>query len=223
MMRRLSPVAGFFVLLSAVVAFGDAAGRPDPSLVHTLDRTFQSRFETIDGKMFGVERAAHTPAHAKTRRFLPKTASDKRLTGQLKEAGWDLVFFVAGRDALYSAEKFNKDPKWAEKTQEPVAAGGGFDPWDGISEPVHLTGVEEKAWELGPQLGMRLPPAFTAFAAKKRSYDFTLKEWTVIARPIPASKGECLCCHLGRDGKKRLKLGDTLGVAFYVFRPATSP
>jgi hypothetical protein len=222
-MRRLISIAGALVV--ALIAAGGLAGPgspPDPALVETLDRTFQSRFETIDGKLFGVERAAQTPAHAKTRRFLPKTASDKRLTGQLRDAGWDLVFFVAGRDALYSAEKFNKDPKWVEKLEAKVVAGGGIDPWDGISEPVYFGKESEWARDLDPQLGMKLPAAFTAFAAKKRSYDFATNDRTVVARPIPASKRQCLSCHTGRDGKKRLKLGDTLGVAFYVFRP-TSP
>jgi hypothetical protein len=67
-MRHIIPVAGAWVLLTAAVAYGGSPGRPDPSLIETVDRTFQSRFETIDGKMFGVERAAQTLRPPRRRR-----------------------------------------------------------------------------------------------------------------------------------------------------------
>jgi hypothetical protein len=53
---------------------------------------------------------------------------------------------------------------------------------------------------------------------KGDGYDIAKAGWTVAMRPLRASNERCVQCHAGAEGNSKLKIGDALGVAMYVYR-----
>jgi hypothetical protein len=201
-----------------------APTRPEAGLVNTIDRTFQSRFEKIDGMMLGLSRIPTTPEHRELILFTPENDEDKRLTTTLKESGWEAAFFVAGRNALHQAATLallrKKNPNDPRLSQGEVV--DSFVHRRSVSKPVRMTKPVAGTAALPSQIALipRVSDAFQAFAAKKASYEFEDAGWKFTARPIPASKTACLKCHKTDESGKALKVGDPLGVAFYAFARA---
>ena len=206
------------------VALVAAEKRPEAGLINTVDRTFQSRFEKIDLKMFGVRRVPVTPEHEQLNRFSPETPEDKRLTSSLTESGWEAAFYVAGRKALRWVVAV-EDLKTRVGKEAPKPDEARSLEWysnHSVSKPIRLNKPAPGTGPLPAQDALlpRVREAFKEFADKKVSFEFQEAGWHVVARPIPASKQECLNCHKQDEKGKALKVGDPLGVAFYAFARA---
>ena len=205
--------------LAALVA---AERTPEAALINTIDRTFQSRFETIDLKAFGMRRIPVVPEHEEFNRFKPENIEDRRIIQSLTERGWEAAFFVAGRGAILVAREAAKKPVARAKPVGVPAEGIEYMLHSPVSKPVRLNSPRAGGAPLPSpdDLLPHVPSAFRDFAAKRGTHTFKESGWFVVARPVPASKRECLSCHEFDESGKALKVGDPLGVAFYAFASA---
>jgi hypothetical protein len=219
-MRRVGSVLLFLLPAVALMA---AEKRPEAGLINTVDRTFQSRFEKIDLKVFGMRRIPVTPEHDEFNRFSPENAEDRRVTTALTESGWEGAFFVAGRKALHwaIALKDYRERRAKEEAPDPNDRSEAFHS-HAVSKAIRLNPPVKGTPRLPTQtaLLLRVGDSLKHFAAKEPSYEFKEAGWLVVARPIPASKVACLKCHQKDEAGKALKLGDPLGIAFYAFARA---
>ena len=53
---------------------------------------------------------------------------------------------------------------------------------------------------------------------KGEGYDIRKAGWTVAMRPLRASNERCVQCHVAGGAESKLKIGDALGAAMYVYR-----
>lgn len=184
-----------------VVAAAAPRPTPDRGLVNTLDRVVQERFEMIESN-FGFERMLRVdqPYHREFRHFVPADDAEKRAVADVGEQGWDAILIVGSRIVSPAhPRRFLSVPLVlsAEKPHAPL--------------PDRQKALPAKAGA-----------AFAAFAKGKPAYEFEADAWHMVARPIRASRKECLSCHKKDADGKRLKVGDPLGVAIYGFSPAAS-
>ncbi len=205
MNRSLLGFAFTAALGLSVVAAAAPRPTPDRGLVNTLDRVVQERFEKIDDT-FGMERILRIdqPYHSEFRRFTPVGKAEKQAVAEVSEQGWDAILLVGSRIVTRT------HPDHERRV---------------MSQPLVLTG--EKPHAALPN-GQKILPAgtraaFAAFAKGKAAHELQVDAWHMVARPIRASRKECLSCHKKDADGKRLKIGDPLGVAIYGFAPAAPP
>jgi len=197
------------LLVAPVAAAGllrSTCAGPERGAVDALDHSFQYRFATIDGRLFGISRIPRVPEHQELARLKAETADEKAAVADLQRGGWDGAFWVAGQRASILAKSYEtkKDQPLNERWTERV-----------ISKPIVLTGAPPRA--ALPSAAALLPYVGRSFAAfeKADSYEFTTGAWQVSARPLRASTAACLKCHQQDESGRKLQLGDVIGVAMY--------
>lgn len=197
------------------------SGPREPNLgtVNTLDRLIQERFETLDMVNFGISRIASTPEHSEFRRLRPETPAEREVVRELEKEGLEALFLVAGRRAIQAAKSLAPERK-------PAAADNSHPSLHhfslrAVSRPIRLTAGSTPA----PDPRQVLPHAAAAFQRFERagSHEFRVGSWDVVARPLRATRKECLSCHQKDESGRPLGLGDALGVAMYAFARGTEP
>jgi hypothetical protein len=187
---------------------------PDSSadLISVLDDCIQQRFLDVD-QGFGfrrIVRLGETP-----HRFKPENAKELSIVGYLTKVKLSVVLYLAGRSIL----------KPGSDTPEISGDAGRL-----IKGPVFITDNDRRV--TGSPTALELlehsQKAMRDFQESDR-YDFAIREWKIIARPVRTSDSSCLKCHhyneinilpqakLGQESR-RLKIGDALGVLLYAYR-----
>ena len=180
-----------------------------------LDHVVQKRFHNVIG--FGMTRVATE------RQFIPESPEEKEAVKQLRRAGYELCFFLAGRGILQNI-----------KESERISHSKFGDGWaHTMSGPVFLNEELKKL----PEARVMWEPtrqAFRIFRDGASRYSFAANGWQIEARPVRAKDESCLKCH-GHDilityppeggtsytkAKERndLRVGDPIGVLLYVHK-----
>lgn len=214
----------FFFFLSVAFLFSTnnsgASGAPiltqenidSADLISNLDECIQKRFLDVD-QGFGfrrIIRSGDTP-----HRFKPENAKELSIVGYLSKVKLDVILYLGGRSLLeprtdatdvnYSTARLIKGPVFITDNNQPSA---------GSPTALELLAHGQKA--------MR------SFQ-NSDTYDFMIREWRIIARPVRASDASCLKCHhsaevgiipevkSGEESRK-LKIGDPLGILLYAYQ-----
>jgi hypothetical protein len=182
-------------------------------LISALDDCIQQRFLDVD-QGFGFRRlvrSGETP-----HRFKPENAKELSIVGYLSKVKLNVVLYLAGRNLL--------------RPGADAAEAGAGELGKLIKGPVFITGNDVRV--SGPptvsELSEQSRKAMQNFQKSDR-YDFTIREWKIIARPVRASEASCLKCHhydetgtlpqaKVEEESRRLKIGDALGVVVYAYR-----
>jgi len=224
----------FFILLSSQPVSNIAAAiqqnrkaNPDELTaecgpLESLDRVVQERFRKIDNR-FGRYRV--TPATLHINYFTPETPEEKQVLDDLVASGWEVAFYLAGRQILSS------QPAKGERNLS--------EPRRNMAGPIYMTPpyVPEADLPEHYELLEHAKNALKSFA-RKDEYNFKIGRWTYLARPIRAQE-YCLSCHnnakpekiatprivtseldLNRENARSntpIKVGDALGVAIYAY------
>jgi hypothetical protein len=193
MQLRATVTVGVFVSLAATTVV-PVVHADDP--IAALNRSIQERFREID-KLFGLRRIVvigDTP-----HQFKPENAAELAAVQGLKDAGFRVALYVAGRRVL------DREPDLT--TKEPFALNRRV-----IFGPVVVTD-RDYAQRL-PQAVDLIEESRIAFRTLVKSdrYDFRLADRDFSARAIRATSLECLSCHRGRQ------LGEPLGVLLYAYQ-----
>jgi hypothetical protein len=175
-----------------------SAHNPGTDVLSRLDDCIQKRF--LDTGSFGISRIL--PLHG-VRQFRSANADERAIVEDLEQKGYEVALFLAGRQILDSSgNRF-------------------FDPRSGVQGPANITHLS-KMDEL-PNPNALLPDARAALTAfdSSNSYEAQHDGWTILMRPLRATKETCVQCHTRGAGgaNASLKIGDSLGVVLYVFRP----
>jgi hypothetical protein len=171
----------------------------EPVEITKLNECIQVRF--LDRRSFGMSRVAPIRRHGSLRTFVPENPTERILVEQMKEKGLEAAVFLVGRQALPAS-----------------ASGTGR---AGLQGPASVTWNPDVAL---PDAAVLLSEGKTALKTidDGKGYDVRKGEWTVAMRPLRASNEGCVGCHTyGAAAANSLsapKLGDTLGVAMYVYR-----
>jgi hypothetical protein len=180
-------------------------------LISTLDDCIQKRFLDVD-LGFGfrrLTRSGDTP-----HRFKAENAKELSVVGYLSKVKLDVILYLGGRNMLeprteasdinHNAGKLIKGPVFITDSDRRVTGS-----------PTTLELMEHG------QKAMRV-------FQKSDTYNFAIREWKIIARPVRASDASCLKCHysdeinifpetkVGQESR-RLKIGDPLGVVLYAY------
>jgi len=131
------------------------------------------------------------------RTFEPENVAEKSVVNQLVAERYDVAFYLAGRGVLTAPPLV--DPR---RTR--------------VQGPAFITRDRVEQFPQPDVLLAESRAALTAFD-EGRSNDIHIADWTVMARPIRASKDNCVQCHSAASGRA-VKIGDPLGVALYVYR-----
>jgi hypothetical protein len=223
-MTRRSLVLGTAAFaLAALVGVGAARSSNKEPVLDDLHYLFQRRFETIDGDVFGVRRIPITPEHVTAATWDPKQPAEKKAAARLKASGRSAAFMVVTATPGYRG--LVKPPYGAGLPPLRHAKNGsGWHPsappngQHGISRPIMLTPAGASApLPTYSQLVRGAKESIAALQAED-AYEFRAGKWTVHARPIRASRRECLKCHTGAK-----RVGDLLGVGLYAFATQISP
>jgi len=195
-------------LLGAIIAAVLAAGSlhsaripptSTPEEIARLDSVIQQRF-LMTGP-FGISRVALVSTHG-IRPFIPATPAERDVVTLLKSERYDVGFFLLGRLALPSSQAVFPFARLRSEVQGPAFIT--------VERPAELP-TPESLLEVGSA-------ALKSFAAGE-GYDVRSGDWTVAMRPLRASTERCIACHNSMGEK--VKLGDALGVAMYVYRRTT--
>jgi hypothetical protein len=187
---------------------------PDSSadLISVLDDCVQQRFLDVD-QGFGfrrIVRLGETP-----HRFKPENAKELSIVGYLMKVKLNVVLYLAGRNILNTGSD----------TTEVNGNAGRF-----IKGPVLITDNDKRV--IGPPTALELlehGQKAMRDVQKSDRYDFAIREWKIIARPVRASDSSCLKCHRYNEidvlpeakleqESRRLKIGDPLGVLLYAYK-----
>ena len=181
-----------------------------------FDQVVQKRFHSVIG--FGVTRVATE------RQFVPESLEEKEAVKQLKRAGYEICFFLAGRGIL-------QDIKESERVSH---AEFGHRWGHVMSGPVFLSDRKLKALPEARVMWEPARQAFRKFSEGASRYSFEANGWQIEARPVRASEERCLQCH-GHDilityppeggtsykkdtERNNLRVGDPVGVLLYVHK-----
>jgi hypothetical protein len=202
----------------------------DCGVVDELDDCIQARFNKVDGT-FGITRVVPTMTNVHIRNFQPETEAEWLAVASLQQAGWRVIFYLAGRQVLEPVPEY---PAPNGKIYRVLHFG--------VQGPVFITPIREQlAWPDKSELRAHAQQAFAAFVKQDR-YDFSTGNLAYTTRPIRAQEA-CLKCHndnlaepkkiedekepiksfpLRRENlhaysKTPLKVGDALGAAIYAY------
>jgi hypothetical protein len=187
---------------------GRATNALNPStLIDALNDCIQQRFEQVDTR-FGVTRVVNP--HRAPHRFEPESVAEMSPVHDLRLANLRVVLYVGGVRVMRPTPAL---PLVGDLHARSVIKGpvivteGTFRP--DAPEPPSSSAL----WDESRQ-------AMRAFATRD-AHDFTQPGWILTARPVRASKGACVSCHMrnGEIGISGLpKVGDALGVVIYGYR-----
>lgn len=215
--------AAALLLASACIASlasiaAQAPHAPSPGerigLIDGLDALLQRRFEDVDQR-FGMTRLTEPgDFHQTLRLFRPENAQEIAAVRALDRAGLQVVLYLAGR-ALLSGADAPAAPAWPMLRR--AMAGPLL-----LNRP---SGLDVRELDL-PEPRALVGHGRQAFRQFDRAatHAFALGAWHFDARPVRASRGECLECHrgataaAGRPARPAPRVGDALGVVLYATR-----
>jgi Protein of unknown function (DUF3365) len=190
--------------------------------IDALDECIQERFSKVD-TIFGISRISKliltkdgkfipdTPSHKGHKPFFrAETEKERAAINELERSGLQVHFYLCGGGPDYTA-----------------ANPEGILTFNSFFGPVVITPIAAKK-ELpdGSRVLNEAKNALRSFK-ERNQYEFAVEKWKVAARPIRARES-CLECHRHQasipapdapTGYRRLKAGDTLGIAMYVYAP----
>jgi len=204
------------VTIAAVSAVGSQArstGRGErlPSAraratILAFDACVQERFNDVD-RGLGFMRIVKPDAMS--HRFKPENLREDGAVRDLERERLQVVLYLAGRRVLQPDVPALKARL--------------------IKGPVEITRSAEDTEPAPLDLQADSRRAMLSFA-NGEGYDFTVADWTFIARPVRASTASCLECHAADGTSFRmpvqsvppspLRVGDPLGVVLYGYRSA---
>jgi hypothetical protein len=213
----LTRIALAIACAAAAAAAGPAHGQPSSQdtpvdvrrLIDGLDALVQARFLDTDLR-FGMSRIAEPgDFHQTLRRFRPENAQEVAAVAGLERAGLAVALYLSGRSLLsQDVSAPASSVRWPRRAMAgpvlvtPTQASAARDP--DLPEPTSLSAHARHA--------------FDVFTRTDR-LSFERDEWRFEARPIRASRAECLECHravkFGPAPRAPLRIGDTLGVVLY--------
>ena len=174
-----------------------------------FDACVQERFDDVD-RGLGFTRIVKPDAMS--HRFKPENLREDAAVRDLERERLQVVLYLAGRRVL--------------QPDVPAALKARL-----IKGPVEITRSAEDTEPAPAPLDLQADSrrAMLSFA-NGEGYDFTVADWTFIARPVRASTASCLECHAA-DGTafrmptqsvppSSLRVGDPLGVVLYGYRSA---
>ncbi len=185
----------------------------EDSPIESLNRCIQARFHNLEA--FGMSRMG-----VHSRGFYPKTPEEKVAVSGLREGGWEVGFYLGGRELLERSGI--TEAEWYE--------GGKYDFNRTISESVAVGRAREapdlpRPWELWGHARKALAASDVA-----DSYTASIGRWSIDARPVRADRQACLKCHdeggatafppPDGEGERPLRVGDALGVVIYAYARA---
>ena len=199
-MRMIISVS-FIALAAVLIAATPARLDSIPDEISRLDECIQLRF--LDAKAFGMRRILPMQYHG-LRTFQPENATERAVVDQLRQKGYEVAFYLVGRNALTDQTQV----RMLNPRRSPVQG------------PAFITPI--RAGEF-PQPDTLLDDGRRALLwfQKGEGYDIGKAAWTVAMRPLRASNQGCVQCHVAATasaGDPKLKIGDALGVALYVYR-----
>ena len=154
------------LLTFTTLAFG--AGSPKPAVPEEIPRLHEciaARF--LDTGLFGMSRVARVGSLG-VREFHAENPAERRVLEGLKEKGYNVVFFIAGRGVL--------DPVYLPRPE--------------LQGPAFMLTVKDY-----PQPSKLLAAARAALEHERES-DYQLDDnWTVSMRLLRATKETCVACH----------------------------
>jgi len=187
--------------------------------IDALDECIQERFSKVD-TIFGISRVSKMiltkdgklipeyPRKGHKLFFNAETERERAAINELERSGLRVHFYLSDGGPHYSAVH----PE-------------GILTFNSFFGPVMITPIASKR-ELpdGSKVWNEAKNALRSFKERNR-YEFAVEKWNVEARPIRARES-CLECHRHQasipdsdapTGYRRLKAGDTLGIAMYVY------
>jgi hypothetical protein len=197
----------YLSLMLAATVLWAAPATPEPDPIECLDHIIQHRF--LDARAFGMSRVLPSRYHGITQ-FQPENATEQKVVTELREKGYQVVFFLAGRGVLdppaniFDRSRFGlQGPAFVSNLNQTAS----------LPDNEALLAESRKAMQL-----------FAAHDASDPGYEVRKGDWTVALRPLRASNYTCVRCHT--DGPASLRptrtqephLGNALGVAMYVYR-----
>jgi hypothetical protein len=184
-MRTITLVS---IIALAAVLLAAAPARLDsvPDAIFRLNECIQLRF--LDAKAFGMRRILPMQYHG-LRTFQPENSNEQAVVDQLRQSGYEVVFYLLGDNPRRSA----------------------------VQGPAFITPIRAGQF---PQPDTLLDDGRRALLSfqKGEGYDIRKDGWTVAMRPLRASNEACVRCHVAGGAESKLKIGDALGVAMYVYR-----
>ena len=205
-MRTLMAVS-FTALATILIAAGpsrlDSPKNSEPPHISRLDECIQRRF--LATKTFGMSRVLPREFHG-IRMFQPENATERAVVSELKQKGYEVAFYLAGRNTL--------TPALLRRSL--------------VQGPAYITPVHEEQLPNSADLLADSRDALISFETSG-GYDIRKAGWMVAMRPLRASNETCVQCHIAGPGSagsqflgvpSQLKIGDPLGVAMYVYRTA---
>ncbi len=182
-------------------------------VAETLDRYVQPRFEILRDKNFGAFRIVYRK-HAGLVQLKVDTEEEKTLIANVNVTKRDYAVCllhcapVPGYNGHFSTPE-TPSLQMLYFNQKPIA---GSPDWPRYPN-------DEKATEILPEwetLSKGAIAALPKLMSGKEQRTETPK-WSVLMRPVRATKSECLSCH------ENAKLGDTLGVMVYAVAKEKRP
>jgi len=187
------------------------------SMIDPLDDCIQARFKEAD-RIFGYARV--TP-ETHIYMFHPKNEEERLAVSELEQEGWRVGFYLAGWRIMDSEPEISRQNSGNMYRRHPVIHG---------PLPITVNAAREDL-PVATELRDHAKKAMAAFDTLNQ-YEFSVQNWSFIARPIRAEE-MCLRCHNPRPlpvagevtripyapapGKHPLKVGDALGVAIYAY------
>ena len=179
-------------------------------VAEALDSYVQPRFEILRDATFGQFRLV-TRKHAGIVQLKVESPAEHQLIANINATKNDYVVNLLHCVAIppYSTAQIEPRLQMLYFNQEQIAPSTylGFQstrPEDSEKRHFALEAIEKKAKTALPTL------------MKGKEYRTKESEWSVLMRPVVASKQECLSCHNSK------KIGDTLGVIVYAVRAPKS-
>jgi hypothetical protein len=194
---------------------------PTPELA-ALDWVVQERFAINPTNNFGAVRIGNRHEY-----FQAESARESAAVEGLEAARQQVLFYVVGRHILLNTY----DGMGRVPVQGPIFMTHGrvhavkADQIGGPSGAVKFHSVEALPGD-APSEGELKALAKEVFSNYEHSRGISSKtgSWHVEAVPVPASDIHCVNCHNAYpQGWHSVRLGDTLGVALYCYRPETGP
>jgi hypothetical protein len=135
------------------------------------------------------------------RQFRPENADEQAVVNQLREKGYQVALYLAGRNVLTDPSRNPLVPSYRYAVQGPAYI-------------THLESPEELPRPDSLLEASRA--ALQAFSTSQSHGDTQKGGWTVLLRPLRASNEACVQCHNAAGA--RVKMNDALGVVMYVYK-----
>jgi hypothetical protein len=206
---------------AALVALADkeikSNPKPELALIDKFDKAVQQRFLTKP--FFGIARIEPVfKPNPHLRAFLPENEEERKSVGDFVNDGWKVDIYLFGR-----------------RTQPMVVNGKErkeFNVNYRLNRPVSVTGnLKEKEMQKPETLLKDVKHAFREFetnaSPNRNHYEFSIGNWSYVARPVRAANASCLQCHTdyviaeqtakNKYRFRRRQVGDVNGVLVYGF------